>query len=83
MKPATIIWEDIMDIKPGQWIEYDDVLDHPYLNDTKKFTAETRGYVIEETEDYVLICTTRFLDNSEVSNITRIPRGCVKSIKYE
>lgn len=72
-----------MDIKPGQWIEYDDALDHPYVHDAGKFTVETRGYIMDDNEDYLLICTSKFVDNSEVSNVTRIPRGTVKSITYD
>jgi len=80
MKTVIVVWEDIIDIKPGQWLDLHDALQHEYLTKSGTFTVETLGFLMEENDDYILMCSSKFTDNSQVNNLSRIPRGCIKSI---
>lgn len=82
-KPVLILWEDIIDL-PGGWLDLDEALDHENVDDRKKFTVHQYGTLIadEDEEDYVLIASAVFEDKSQLSHVTRIPKGCIKDIIY-
>jgi len=76
-----IIWEDIVDL-PSGWLELDEALDHEYIQNAVSYTVRQYGTLIDETEDYILIAGAVFEDKSQLSHVSRIPRGVVKKIVY-
>lgn len=80
-KPVLILWEDIIDLDQG-WLDIDDALDHENVHDSTKFTVSQYGTLIADEEDYVLVASAVFEDKSQLSHVTRIPKGCIKDIIY-
>lgn len=80
-KPVIVYWEDIVDL-PSGWLELDEALDHELVHDTPKFTVRQYGALIMDEEDYILISSAIFEDMSQLSHVTRIPKGAIKKIVY-
>ncbi len=80
-KPVLILWEDIIDLPIG-WLEYEEAIDHEYVHEGDKFTVHQYGTLIMDEEDYVLVASAVFEDKSQLSHVTRIPKGCIKDIIY-
>lgn len=80
-KPVLVLWEDIIDLS-GTWLELDEAIDHEEVHTAEKFTVRQYGTLIADEEDYVLVASAVFEDRSQLSHVTRIPRGAVKSIIY-
>lgn len=80
-KPVMVLWEDIVDL-PSGWLEIDEALDHEYVQKAAGYTVRQYGTLIDETEDYILVAGAVFEDKSSISQVSRIPIGCVKKIVY-
>jgi len=80
-KPVLILWEDILDL-PAGWMEMDEALDHEMVHDKKLFTVEQYGIVLSDEDDYILVTSAIFQDRTQMSHVTRIPRGAVISVSY-
>jgi len=73
--PAVVVWEDVHNLEePHHSVS---TLD---LTDKVEFTH--RCYIIAELPDAIWLCAAVGPDGA-VSDVNRIPRGCVKSIYWE
>lgn len=80
-KPVMILWEDIIDL-PSGWIDLEDALDDEHVHNNSKFTVRQYGTLIMNEDDYVLVASAVFEDRSQLSHVTRIPKGAIKDIIY-
>ena len=75
--PKIIInWIDISS-HDGAWMDLEEALKF------KPIAIETCGWMIKETEDYVVVVSSVSFDEDDnvIGSVNAIPRGCIVSIK--
>jgi len=75
---VKIIWEDII-TDDNAWRTIDDALDWA---DSESMLVHQVGYLLDEDENHYVLVGSIFADGSQVSIITKIPRGTVTKIEH-
>lgn len=75
---VKIVWEDIIH-DDSTWKTIEESLD--WADDSGTIVHQV-GYLLDEDENHYVLAGSMFTDGSQVSIITKIPRGTVKKIDY-
>lgn len=73
-KAVIVLWEDIWD-HSDIWVEY------PLPEeDMAPLLMRTMGYLVQANEKVVVVASTVDVDHDIMSQVTVLPRGCIKSL---
>ena len=70
---SLVRWTDINSYD-GSWIGLDDA------KSLKPAPMETLGWIIKETEDYIVIASTLDMNDEIVGNVNAIPRAVISEV---
>lgn len=72
---VLVSWVDISSYD-GAWMDLEEAIQYSPIN------VETCGWMIKETNDYVVIASTLSVekDNKVIGSVNAIPRGCIVCI---
>lgn len=78
MKIALVIWTDITS-KSG-WHTQSQL--DKFTTDDIENEVQQVGFVLEEDENQIVLLDSYFTSKETFGSATKIPKGCIKSIKY-
>jgi len=71
---VKVIWDDACNRSDIGWNDADDV-------EIKHQLVMTVGFMVKETPEHIIICSTKDMGSDNVNGHFQIPKGMVKSIK--
>jgi hypothetical protein len=73
-KAVLVVWEDIWD-HTETWIDF------PLPDEELAgITMRTLGYLVQANEKVLIVAGTVDLTNESMSQVTVLPKGCIKSV---
>lgn len=75
--PAVVVWEDVHRMADETHISLSE------LDMGERFVFTHRCFIVAESQDAVWVCAALAEDGDSISDVNRIPRGCIHSIHLE
>ena len=73
-KAVIVVWEDI-------WDHSDTWVDYPLTDeDMAPLFMRTMGYLVQANDKVIVVASTVDVDHDIMSQVTVLPRGCIKSL---